>query len=137
MAYELATAPKSIKSAANSHAAARTKKATNKLRVQQKVSAPLIGGGVSLVLGLAERFVLPAGAQIGPIDNGITVGIPFILGGILTSGNAGLYLLEAGIGPFCSGVRNMAKTLGAGPTTAGDFDDVAGAEGYTNVANEG
>lgn len=120
----LANAPKSIQSQAQSLARSAAAKAAKNVRSGHKVKSTMLGGGTALVLGILERFAPEA--QLGPIDNGLTVGVPLVIAGGIMSGKVGDFLLMMGNGPLFSGIRQTAKTLGAEDTTEGEFDNVAG-----------
>src|SRR5688572_3762249 len=124
MANALANAPKSIQSQAQALARSAASKASKNVRSGQKIKSTMLGGGAAVALGVLERFAPEA--QLGPIDNGLTVGVPLALLGGFMGSKAGDILLMIGNGPLFAGLRQTAKTLGADDTTEGDFDNVAG-----------
>jgi hypothetical protein len=126
-ANALANASKTVQSQASALARSAASKATKKARGGTKVKSTMLGGGAALVLGVLERFAPEA--QLGPIDNGLTVGVPLVIAGAVMSSKTGDYLLMLGNGPLFAGIRQTAKLIGADEadaTTEGEFDDVGG-----------
>ena len=107
----LANAPKSIRDQAAALARSASAKTKRAIKSAQKVEAPIAAVAGGTLLGLAERM-LPD-VQLGPIDNGVTVGLPLTIAGAFAPGKLGEWMMGAGAGMLASGGRTMARTLGA------------------------
>lgn len=119
----LANASKTVQDQAKGLARSAAAKAAKNVKSGMKVKTTGLGALGAVALGIAERFM--GGAQLGPIDNGLTVGLPLALVGAFAPGKAGEYIMMVGNGPLFAGLRETAKSLGAdAAATAGEFDNV-------------
>jgi hypothetical protein len=118
-ALVLANSPKSARDAATTLARQSATKAKRKEQASQKIKTPLAALGGALLLGLAERVLGLDADELG-LDNGVIAGAPVAIAGAFLPGEAGRWLMAAGVGMAASGVRSMARDLGAdGGTTEG------------------
>jgi len=120
----LATQSKTVQAQAQALARSAAAKRGKEVRSKHKVTSTGLGGAAALALGVAERFA--PGKQLGPIPNGLTVGVPLVVLGALIASKLGDYCLAVGNGPFFAGLHEAGKTLGVSDEadTSGDYDRV-------------